>query len=184
MNTQTTPAQGHWYLPESGELLDGSGRTRRLEPRVAQVFDALLAHPGHVVSRTELLEQVWSERVVVDAVLTRCIAVIRAALKDQRRHGYIETLPKRGYRFVGEVRQCRWARCSTVATADGEGADTNIDASAGPVDPPIRCLALRRQSGVRYDSRPRAEQDGRPPVPPGDAYASTERVACTARFLE
>ena len=94
---------GEWqYLPHTGELQRGTIR-HRLEPRVADVLTFLVCRAGTVVSRTELLEQGWHRKSVVDASITLCISQIRKALGDTRPHRYIETLPNRGYRFVAAV---------------------------------------------------------------------------------
>jgi DNA-binding winged helix-turn-helix (wHTH) protein len=134
MACQNVIEHGHWYLSESGELIDPAGTVRRLEPRVAEVLDTLLERPGHVVSRTELFEQVWRDRIVIDAALTRCVAQIRAALDDRPPHRYVETLPKRGYRFIGRVSACGYTR-----TPD------RIDVRA---QRPVPCLALRPESAT------------------------------------
>lgn len=103
MTTQT-----EWtYLPTTGELIGDAAAPVRLEPLVARVFDTLIARSGRVVSRATLLDEVWGDRVVVDASVTRCIGILRSALHDDTvPHRYIETLPKRGYRFVATVRDC------------------------------------------------------------------------------
>ena len=93
------------YLPASGELIGDEVMTVRLEPTVARVFDTLIARSGNVVSRAALLDEVWGDRVVVDASVTRCIGLLRSALHDEA-HRYIETLPKRGYRLVAEIGDC------------------------------------------------------------------------------
>jgi DNA-binding winged helix-turn-helix (wHTH) protein len=96
---------GEWcFMPSSGEL-SGRGRKRRLEPRVSEVLTVLLAHPNEVLSRMRLFELVWRDRIVVDEALTRAISQLRLALDDvEAPHRYVETLPKRGYRWVAGVR--------------------------------------------------------------------------------
>ena len=67
-------SQNKWtYLPVSGELIGDDATPVRLEPTVARVFDTLIARHGNVVSRAVLLDEVWGDRVVVDASVTRCI---------------------------------------------------------------------------------------------------------------
>jgi hypothetical protein len=56
---------------------------------------------GRVVTKDEIIDAVWQGRFIADATLTRTIADLRRVLGDhQRTHQYIETIPKRGYRFV------------------------------------------------------------------------------------
>ena len=67
-----------------------------------QVLAMLLEHPGEVVTREDLRRQLWREEVFVDFDnnLNTAIARLREALNDSADHPrFIETLPKRGYRF-------------------------------------------------------------------------------------
>ena len=60
--------------------------------------------PGAVVSRETLIDEVWSRRMVNDEVLSRAIADLRGALRDDSRTPrYIETIPKSGYRLIAAV---------------------------------------------------------------------------------
>ncbi len=71
-----------------------------------QVLTALLEHPGEVVTRDDLRRRVWSDEVFVDFEnnLNAVIARLREALGDSaERPRFIETLPKRGYRFIAEA---------------------------------------------------------------------------------
>jgi hypothetical protein len=59
---------------------------------------------GRVVSKDEVIDAVWDGRFIAETTLTRAIADLRRALGDDRRDpGYIETIPKRGYRLVADV---------------------------------------------------------------------------------
>ncbi len=95
----------HWrFEPSSGELFRcGDTHPRaRLEPKPAQVLIYLAHRPGLVVSRAQLQDHLWSDRVVGDESLTRCISILRRELEDRRPYRYIQTLPKRGYRFIAQ----------------------------------------------------------------------------------
>jgi DNA-binding winged helix-turn-helix (wHTH) protein len=77
-----------------------------LEPKVFDTLAYLLQHRQRVVLRHELFAHLWTERCVSDAALERCIAVARKALGDSRQEQrYIQTLPRRGYRFVAPVEE-------------------------------------------------------------------------------
>lgn len=70
------------------------------------VLASLLEHPGHLVSREELRRRLWNDEVFVDFdnSLNIAVARLRTALGDSSTHPrFIETLPKRGYRFIGQV---------------------------------------------------------------------------------
>lgn len=92
--------------PSPGTITSASGTSVRLGPVNMKVLEALLAQAGDVVSRSDLFRAVWKNQVVSDDALTRCIADIRAELRTcSGRDDWIETLPKRGYRWLGTVRE-------------------------------------------------------------------------------
>ena len=75
-----------------------------LAPKVAETLRVLLEHHGTVVTKAELMAQVWPDTTVEEIGLARNISQLRKSLGDESELGkYIETLPKRGYRFVGGV---------------------------------------------------------------------------------
>jgi hypothetical protein len=68
------------------------------------VLQCLLAHPGQLVSKAALLDAVWPETTVNDVALMICIRELRQALGDDpRAPRFIETMHRRGYRFVGDL---------------------------------------------------------------------------------
>jgi serine/threonine protein kinase/formylglycine-generating enzyme required for sulfatase activity/predicted esterase len=81
-----------------------NGESRSLEPRVFDLLIFLIENRGRVVEKQELFEQVWKQAFVTDNALTRAIKEIRRVIGDDASAPrYIETIPKRGYRFVAEV---------------------------------------------------------------------------------
>ena len=84
----------------SGRLLrDGASVPLRL--KAFAVLEYLAAHPGRLVGREELLDVVWPATHVTPSVLTGCIRELRRALDDGARAArFIETVHRRGYRFV------------------------------------------------------------------------------------
>ena len=76
-----------------------------LSPKVFDTLLALVQHSGHIVSKDELVEIVWPDTFVEENNLTQYVAAARRALGDNRQEQrYIETIPKRGYRFAPSVR--------------------------------------------------------------------------------
>ncbi len=78
----------------------------RLREQSFKVLAALLEHPGEVVTRDELRQHLWPEDVFVDFDnnLNSAMVRLREALNDSaERPHFIETLPKRGYRFIGTL---------------------------------------------------------------------------------
>ncbi|MGR8947897.1 MAG: AAA family ATPase [Gammaproteobacteria bacterium] len=75
-----------------------------LTPKAFRVLRMLLQNAPALVSKDELWSAVWPNVVVTDAALTVCIAELRKAVGDNARHPtFIATVPKRGYRFIGDV---------------------------------------------------------------------------------
>ncbi|MGP8176267.1 MAG: winged helix-turn-helix domain-containing protein [Terracidiphilus sp.] len=75
-----------------------------LAPKVAETLRVLLERHGTVVEKAELMREVWPDTTVEEIGLARNISQLRKALGDESETDkYIETLPKRGYRFVGDV---------------------------------------------------------------------------------
>lgn len=103
----------------SGELRRAGLRVR-LRPQPCAVLAYLAEHSGSFVSRQELHRHLWREGTFVhfDQGLNSCIKQVRRALGDNRRvPTYIETLPRRGYRFL--------------VTVQREEADTPPELAAG-----------------------------------------------------
>ena len=90
---------------QAGELRK-SGVLVHLPPQPFNVLALLASRPGRVVTRKEIRRQIWGDETFVDFEhgLNHCIAQIRTALGDDAEAPrYIETLPRRGYRFMAPV---------------------------------------------------------------------------------
>jgi Tol biopolymer transport system component/DNA-binding winged helix-turn-helix (wHTH) protein len=93
-----------WVLRQSGEILP-------LAPKAVQALELLVRNAGRVVSRTEMVENLWPDSFVEESNLTVTISMLRRALGDSESETtFIETVPKRGYRFVPRVRISSSAR--------------------------------------------------------------------------
>ena len=92
---------GPWQVyPHRNALVRGP-TVVHLEPKVMQVLLRLAQHPGAVVTREELIADVWLGTTVNDEVATRAISALRKALEDDPRNPtFIETRPKKGYRLL------------------------------------------------------------------------------------
>ena len=89
----------------TGELRK-SGHTVRLRPQAAKILVLLAFRPGQLVTREELREKIWGNETFVDFEhgLNLCIGEVRAALGDDAdTPRYVETLPRRGYRFIAPI---------------------------------------------------------------------------------
>ena len=86
-------------------------RDQEIVPLTPKVFDILLAlveSSGQVISKDGLMKKVWPDSFVEEGNLTQNISLLRKALGEgQNGHQYIETVARRGYRFVAPVRESR-----------------------------------------------------------------------------
>src|SRR3954468_9939798 len=97
-----------------------------IEPQVFNVLAYLVEHRDRVVSKNEVLDNVWGDRFVSESALTTRIKAARRAIGDDgQQQRLIKTLHGRGYRFVAEVRVGEFGR-----TAVGSEPDTATDASS------------------------------------------------------
>src|SRR5258708_4035236 len=97
---------GPFRLDASERLLLRDGVAVPLTPKAFDTLLALVENSGHLVDKEELIKQVWPDTFVEEGSLTRNISVLRRLLGgDSADSRYIETLPKRGYRFVADVRE-------------------------------------------------------------------------------
>lgn len=83
---------------QNRELTDAKGHTVHLRSQSTDILTYLVQRRGELVSKTELIENIWPDTFVTDDSLVQCIADIRRALKDSD-HKIVLTLPKKGYRL-------------------------------------------------------------------------------------
>jgi DNA-binding winged helix-turn-helix (wHTH) protein/tetratricopeptide (TPR) repeat protein len=89
-----------------------------LTPKSFAVLDYLLANRSRLVTKEELLEQVWADSYVTDAVLKVCVREVRKLLNDNpARPQFIETLHRRGYRFIAVAHETPSLQPSTLPTS-------------------------------------------------------------------
>ena len=118
MTSQDQFEFGQYRLDAVGRVLFRNGERLDLTPKAIDVLIVLAQATGHPVTKEQLLAKVWKGVVVSDSSLTFHISMLRRSLGGS----YIETLPKRGYRFSGTI--------------------SRSDQSAAPPQSPIRSLAV------------------------------------------
>ncbi len=93
-----------WELDVAAHMITKGQVIRRLEPKAMQVLVALAAQPGAVISRSELLTNVWGGAFVGDDAVSAAVIKIRRAFEDDARSPrVIETVHKSGYRLIATV---------------------------------------------------------------------------------
>lgn len=118
--SQDTLRVGDWTVEAELNRLAAHGKTVKVEPKAMAVLLHLASRSGRVVTREELLSQVWPGVVVGDDSLTQVIIKLRKALGDDPgRPTYIQTVTKRGYRLVASVQRGAGANTSSGGKRNG-----------------------------------------------------------------
>jgi DNA-binding winged helix-turn-helix (wHTH) protein/tetratricopeptide (TPR) repeat protein len=96
---------GPFRLEPTESRLLRQGVSVALSPKTLETLVVLVAHAGHLVDKGTLLRQVWADTIVEEGSLAQHIYLVRKALSDEGGDArYVETVPKRGYRFTAAVR--------------------------------------------------------------------------------
>jgi DNA-binding winged helix-turn-helix (wHTH) protein/Flp pilus assembly protein TadD len=123
------------------------GTTIDIEPQVFDLLEYLIRHRERVVSRDELIEQIWCGRVVSESALSTRINAVRNAVGDSGvQQRLLKTLPRKGIRFVGEVREEQHAPEEALANTAENRAIATTD-----MRPPLAGLPVRTMVGSASD---------------------------------
>jgi DNA-binding winged helix-turn-helix (wHTH) protein len=95
---------GPYHLDADGHALFRNGDRVALTPKALDVLIALVTAQGNAVAKDDLLRAVWPTTIVEQGSLTSHISQLRKALGEHGTLQFIETIPKRGYRFVGPLK--------------------------------------------------------------------------------
>jgi TolB-like protein len=128
------------FDPDRRELHRGADVVS-VAPQVFDLLDYLIRNRERVVTKDELINAVWNGRNVSDAALTTRLNVARSAIGDSgEEQRLIKTLPRKGFRFVGQVREAREA-------AHPNPGDAPESAPPLPDKPSIAVLPFENMSG-------------------------------------
>jgi Tol biopolymer transport system component/DNA-binding winged helix-turn-helix (wHTH) protein len=109
---------GQYCLDISERVLTRDGRVVPLSPKVFDTLLVLIENRGRILGKDELMQTIWPDTFVEESNLTHNVSQIRRALGDGE---YIETIPRRGYRFICEAQDAE-----TTETGDGGGSNLII----------------------------------------------------------
>lgn len=128
---------GEWLITPSINQISRPGRQLTLEPRLIDLLMYFAHHPDQVLSRDELIDNIWMRNIVTGHVVTQSISELRKSLRDggDSNAEYIITVPKRGYQLTAEVVWLdEMGDMAQVAPQPG----ASIDESAIPPPPPTQ----------------------------------------------
>ncbi len=191
---------GRFDLDSATGELRKDGRPLKLPPQPSKVLTLLVRRAGQIVPQDEIRREVWGEATFVDfeAGLHYCLSRIRNVLGEK--HGvlrFIETLPRRGYRFIAEVREERVPEGVAVLPFANLNQDPAFDFFADGVSDALitelgaLCAArvISRQSTLQFrGSTSRIADIGRALdvdiVVEGSVLRAGERVRITAQLIQ
>jgi DNA-binding winged helix-turn-helix (wHTH) protein/TolB-like protein/Tfp pilus assembly protein PilF len=122
---------GPFHLEPDEQLLLSGDEHVPMAPKSFELLVFLIQNHGRLVTKDQIMQAVWSGSFVEEANLTVAISAIRKALGEKESNfQYIETVPKRGYRFTASVREVEEAPAHTVPAE--QAADTPATSDFGP----------------------------------------------------
>ncbi|HVF58159.1 MAG TPA: winged helix-turn-helix domain-containing protein [Pyrinomonadaceae bacterium] len=161
---------GPFRLDAAERVLVREGRAVHLTPKEFETLLALVRNSGRVMEKERLLKEVWPDTFVEEATLAQNVFTLRKALGKADGEGqYIETVPRRGYRFAAEVRA---SRREETAPSAGAGRRVEFTARGAGQDDADTSDYRTRNDG--------AKSDGGNGINPADADEQADRDASGA----
>jgi len=106
-----------WKFDPTDGQLHSKHKEHRLQPRLSKLLSIFLANSHTLLTREALIEMLWQDKAVNEDALSRCIAELRATLGDNSTAPiFIETVPKKGYRFVQSIKVTPGKKVLVVST--------------------------------------------------------------------
>src|SRR2546427_8034688 len=115
---------GPFRLDATERLLLRDQQHIPLTPKAFETLLVLVEHDGHVIDKSELIKKVWPDTFVEEVNLAKNVSCLRKILGEDQSEQYIETIPKRGYRFVAHVRE----------VCDEQAGSRGTPQTASPID--------------------------------------------------
>ncbi|MFN7945779.1 MAG: winged helix-turn-helix domain-containing protein [Blastocatellia bacterium] len=110
---------GPFQLDITERVLRRAGEEVPLTPKALETLLVLVEHSGRILEKRKLMDQVWPDSFVEESNLTQQISTLRKALGDTSgAPQFIETVPKRGYRFIADVREVRQSEAGLLVEAE------------------------------------------------------------------
>ena len=110
---------GPFAVDVAERVLWRDGRPVALPPKAFDLLLVLVENSGHLLEKDELMQRLWPDTFVEEANLPNTISLLRKALAGDGDHPYIETVPRRGYRFVAAVEEISGGPMEFVAGLNG-----------------------------------------------------------------
>jgi len=121
---------GPFILDPAERVLSCEGMTVSLTPKAFETLLCLVRSPGRMLTKDELLKQIWPDTFVEEVNLAVNISALRKALGETPQEArYIATIPGHGYRFIAEVQELEWDESEKETPAEHDRIDLSAVAS-------------------------------------------------------
>jgi len=122
---------GPFRIDTANRLLLRDGKPVALKPKVVDTLLVLIENSGRVLEKDELIQKLWPDSFVEEGNLTQNVYEIRKALDSgEEAESYIETIPRRGYRFAVPVKELPFAGGAVLPVSPGDIAPVSENAQA------------------------------------------------------
>ena len=139
---------GDCALDPNRRELTRESKTIAIGPLVFDLLVFLVRNRDHVVSKGDLLDTVWGGRIVSESTLTSHINAVRKAIGDSgEEQRLIRTIPRKGFRFVGDVRETQASDGPSLAKTETPSTEAPAPALILPDSPSIAALPFQNWSG-------------------------------------
>jgi DNA-binding winged helix-turn-helix (wHTH) protein/tetratricopeptide (TPR) repeat protein len=146
---------GEFRLDAETPSLWRDGRLVQIFPKALEVLVMLVEKRDAVVSREELLEKIWQDAFVEESNITYTVSLLRKTLNENGKKHFIQTVPKRGYRFVADVREVvENGAVETKPVPPDPAAVVSI-----PIEPSIPIEQLKAQQEPKAPAEPKAAEE-------------------------
>jgi DNA-binding winged helix-turn-helix (wHTH) protein len=172
---------GHFSIDEAERVLLRAGEPLPLTAKVFDILLLLIENRGHVVEKDRLMKEIWPNAFVEEGNLTQNISVLRKVLSEgEDSHQYIQTIPRRGYRFVGSVRELDYEQDDLIVEEHSR-ATIVIEQGEGGITPPASL-----SEAVTTNQHPARQETSRPALTHATSIAEarpTSMVESLARRI-
>ncbi len=155
---------GPFRLDVTERLLLRDQRHIPLTPKAFETLLVLVEHGGHVIDKDELMKKVWPDTFVEEVNLAKNVSSLRKVLGSEQSEHYIETIPKRGYRFVAGVREV-WAEDAASIVPGRELLSSQVKAD----------------EQQKVETRTAVQSNGKPAFRSIDAITASTTIADSTR---
>jgi DNA-binding winged helix-turn-helix (wHTH) protein/TolB-like protein/Flp pilus assembly protein TadD len=123
---------GPFHLDTAEQTLSREGKPIALTAKAFQTLLVLVENSGHTVTKDDLLSKVWPDTFVEELTLAQNVSTVRKALDDDKSDSkYIQTVPRRGYRFVASVTQLDESHAQAPTKIPAKERQLHSDDTAG-----------------------------------------------------